>query len=124
MESLVKLIRLCPIRTGTATSAPGLGSPLPHLRRVWAHPCHICAGSGRAVATSAPGLRYLLFEWVFHSRTGLFHYPFLDYTASTAEIAHVALVLFGHANWRFGCFISAKLAAKLHASGTAPARHL
>ena len=24
---------------------PGLGSPLPHLRRDWAHPCHICAGT-------------------------------------------------------------------------------
>ena len=30
-----------------ATSAPGLGSPLPHLRRDWARPCHICAGTGR-----------------------------------------------------------------------------
>jgi hypothetical protein len=40
------------------TSRPGLGSPLchncigtgltpPHLRRGWAHPTHICAGSGR-----------------------------------------------------------------------------
>ena len=27
----------------SATSAPGLGPPLPHLRRDWAHPCHICA---------------------------------------------------------------------------------
>ena len=28
-----------------ATSAPGLGSTLPHLRRDWVHPCHICAGT-------------------------------------------------------------------------------
>jgi hypothetical protein len=49
------------IRTGTgltpATSAAGLGSPLPHLlrdwahpllhlHRDWAHPCHICCGTG------------------------------------------------------------------------------
>jgi hypothetical protein len=27
-----------------ATSAPGLGSHLPHLRPDWAHPCHICSG--------------------------------------------------------------------------------
>ena len=27
-----------------ATSALGLGSPLPHLQRDWAHPCHICNG--------------------------------------------------------------------------------
>ena len=40
-----------------ATSAPGLGSPLPHLFRDRAHPCHICAESALAAATSAPGLR-------------------------------------------------------------------
>ena len=28
------------------TSAPGLGTPLPHLHRDWAHRCHICAGTG------------------------------------------------------------------------------
>ena len=65
-----------------ATSARGLGSPLPHLRRDcasplprlrrdWAHPCHlcagtvphpchICAGTGLTPATSAPGLGSLL----------------------------------------------------------------
>ncbi len=30
----------------------GLGSPLPHLRRDWAHPCHICAGTGRVPSVS------------------------------------------------------------------------
>jgi hypothetical protein len=39
-----------------ATSAPGLGSPLPHLRRDWAHPSHIRAGTGLTPPTSAPGL--------------------------------------------------------------------
>jgi hypothetical protein len=34
-----------------------LGSPLPHLHRDWAHPCHICAGTGLTAATSAPGLQ-------------------------------------------------------------------
>ena len=33
-------------RPTPTTSAPGLGSPLPHLRQDWAHPCHICAGTG------------------------------------------------------------------------------
>ena len=37
------------------TSAPVLGSPL-HRHRDWAHPCHICAGTGLTPATSAPGL--------------------------------------------------------------------
>jgi hypothetical protein len=34
----------------------GLGSPLPHLRRDWAHPCHIGAGTGLTPPTFAPGL--------------------------------------------------------------------
>ena len=38
-----------------STSAPGLGSRLPHLYRDWAHPCHICTGTGLIPATSAPG---------------------------------------------------------------------
>jgi hypothetical protein len=40
----------------TATSAPGLGSPLPHLHEHWARPCHICTGTGLTAATSALGL--------------------------------------------------------------------
>ena len=49
------------IGTGTAlaaaTSAPGLGSPLPHLHQDWAHRCRICAGTGLApLPTSAQGL--------------------------------------------------------------------
>ena len=39
----------------SATRAPGVGSPLPHLHRDWARPCHICAGIGLAPATSALG---------------------------------------------------------------------
>jgi hypothetical protein len=45
---------------------PGLGSPLPHPHRDWAHPphlrwdwarpCHICTGTVLTPATSAPGL--------------------------------------------------------------------
>ncbi len=38
------------------TSAPGLGSFLPHLHRIWARPCHICTGTGLTPATSAPAL--------------------------------------------------------------------
>ncbi len=39
-----------------ARSVPGLGSPLPHLRRDWAHPCQICAGTGLTPPTSSLGL--------------------------------------------------------------------
>jgi hypothetical protein len=34
----------------------GAGVLLLHLRRDWARPCHICAGTGLTPATSAPGL--------------------------------------------------------------------
>ena len=63
----------CHICAGTglppATSARGLGSPLPHphldwarrplihLHRDWARPCHIRTGTGLTPVTSAPGLR-------------------------------------------------------------------
>jgi hypothetical protein len=50
----------CHICTGTwlacASSAPGLGSPVSHRRRDWAHPCHIRSRTGLTPATSAPGL--------------------------------------------------------------------
>jgi hypothetical protein len=38
------------------TSAPGLGSVLPHLHLDWAHPCRTCAGTGLNPTTSTPGL--------------------------------------------------------------------
>ena len=49
----------CHICAGTgltpATSASGLGSPLPRLHRDWAHPAHIGTGTGLSPGTSAPG---------------------------------------------------------------------
>ena len=39
-----------------ATSAPGLGSSPPHLRRDWAHPANICAETTLNPASSAPRL--------------------------------------------------------------------
>ena len=38
----------------SGTSAPGLGSPHPHLRLDWAHPTHICVGTGLTRAHGAP----------------------------------------------------------------------
>ncbi len=54
------------MHTRPPTSAPGLGSPLPHLqpglgsprphpRRDWPHSGHICAGTGLAATTPATG---------------------------------------------------------------------
>jgi hypothetical protein len=56
-------------RYAAPTSVPGLGSPRPHLRQDWAHPAHICAGTGAHPAhicagtglvlpTSAPAARH------------------------------------------------------------------
>ena len=56
-----------PSRATPPTSAPGLGSPRPHLRRDWAcpgpylhckqaQPGHICTGTGLTLPTSAPRL--------------------------------------------------------------------
>ena len=63
IDSAVPSARACGIRARYVgwpltlpTSAPGLGSSLRHLRRYWAYPCHICAGTGLTPATSAPGL--------------------------------------------------------------------
>ncbi len=39
-----------------AGAAPGLGSPVPHLHRDRARPCHICTGIGLARATSDSGM--------------------------------------------------------------------
>ncbi len=36
--------------------APRCTPLVPHLRRDWAHPSHICAGTGLTPSTSAPGL--------------------------------------------------------------------
>jgi hypothetical protein len=84
--------RPCHICAGTgltaATSALGLGSPLPHLHWDWAHICHICTGTGLTAAhictetgltsaTSAPGLGsplpHLHWDWAqsWHICTGI-----------------------------------------------------
>jgi hypothetical protein len=43
-------------RASKFRSANRLGSPLPHLYRDRARPCHICAGTGLIASTSAPNL--------------------------------------------------------------------
>jgi hypothetical protein len=43
-------VDLLPVCCTAPTSAPGLGSPLPHLPQDWAHPCHICTRTRLAAA--------------------------------------------------------------------------
>ena len=48
-QELKIMVRLAPRRfhINVETGAlPELGSPLPHLHRDWARPCHICTGNG------------------------------------------------------------------------------
>jgi hypothetical protein len=71
-----------------ATSAPGLGSPLPtsagtglplpHLHRDWARPCH-CTGTALTATTSTPACR--------RGRLPLAHPPSLRADALTADCA-------------------------------------
>jgi hypothetical protein len=68
-------MHLCWSCTGSGlnptTSTPGVGSPLPHLHRDWAHPCHICTGTERSPAhictetepTPAAGERVRAHNW-------------------------------------------------------------
>lgn len=48
------------------------------------------------------GALYLVFEWLFHAQTGIWHYPFLDYDRPMAELSHLALFLALAAFWRAG----------------------
>ena len=49
-------LRAAAAATMCAHRLPSSAIALPHLRRDWAWPCHICAGTGLGPATSAPGL--------------------------------------------------------------------
>ena len=47
------------IHEANASEGSGLGAPLPHRHRDWAHfchVCHVCIGAGLSPPTSAPGL--------------------------------------------------------------------
>ncbi len=75
-----------------ATSAPRVGSPLPHLHRDWGRPSHICTGTGVAPPTSAPGpglpLPHLHQEWA---------HPFHICTGTGAALPHL------HCDWAHPC---------------------
>ncbi len=87
-----------------ATSAPGLGSPGPHLRRDWAYPARICAGTGLAFATFAPGLcsppqEHLHREWARRYRhicTGTGPTPRALWTGRAPSVAAFAAPLAGN----------------------------
>ena len=46
-----------PSVSAAATSAPGLSSPLPHLRRDWARAAHVCRGTGQSSRRRLRALR-------------------------------------------------------------------
>ena len=90
-----------------ATSAPGLGSPLPHLHRDWAHPGHICTGTGLTPATSAPGLGsprpHLHRDWArpCHICTGTGLTPATSAPGLGPPLPHL------HRDWAHPCHICA-----------------
>ena len=55
-QHFVELIRARLVDRALEFAQVGASRCRPHLRRDWARPCHICAGTGLAPATSAPGL--------------------------------------------------------------------
>jgi len=65
-EALVTPPQISRYEVCLPTSVQGMGSPLPHLCREWARPCHMFTGAGPTLSTSALGLRSLpphLQEW-------------------------------------------------------------
>jgi hypothetical protein len=55
-RALFAALSTAPCGSAAVPQGLGSGSPRPHLRRDWAHPAHICAGTGLTPPTSAPGL--------------------------------------------------------------------
>jgi hypothetical protein len=58
---------------------------------------------------------YVLFEWVFFRATGLWHYPFMDYTKPFAPVIYAVLGGVFAWYWQLGC----KFTSRLHAAHTA-----
>jgi tryptophan-rich sensory protein len=52
---------------------------------------------------------YVLFEWCFFSATGVWHYPFMDYTKPLAPIAYAALAATFTWYWELGCKLTSRL---------------
>jgi hypothetical protein len=55
-RALFAALSTAPCGSAAVPQGLGSGSPRPHLRRDWAHPAHICAGTGPTPLTFAPGL--------------------------------------------------------------------
>ncbi len=87
------------------TSAPGLGSPRPHLHSEWAHPAHICSRTGLTSPTSAPGLGsprpHLLQDWAHacHICTGTGLAPPTSAQRVGSRLPHL------HREWAHACHI-------------------
>eukprot|EP00931_Biecheleriopsis_adriatica_P045756 TRINITY_DN26213_c0_g1_i1.p1 TRINITY_DN26213_c0_g1~~TRINITY_DN26213_c0_g1_i1.p1 ORF type:complete len:259 (-),score=22.38 TRINITY_DN26213_c0_g1_i1:104-880(-) len=63
------------------------------------------------------GLTYLVFEWIFQHFTGVWHYPFLNYTLPFTLLIHLLLLAVLAAYWYLGCKLSGRLNSKdIHTS--------
>ena len=62
-------------------------------------------------------LAYTLFEWCFHSFTGMWHYPFMNYNKPFAPVAYAALYAVFVAYWLLGCRLSSYIhCRKVHSA--------
>jgi hypothetical protein len=59
-------------------------------------------------------LSYLLFEILFHSYTGCWHYPFMNYNLPFASATYVFFFTVYCGYWMLGCRVSATNTAKQH----------
>ena len=57
------------------------------------------------------GLLYIFFAWVWHARTGLWSYPFLDYTHPYSWASYAALLGALATSWWVACRLCAAAAA-------------
>jgi hypothetical protein len=56
------------------------------------------------------GGSYVLFEWIFHQYTNMWHYPFMDYNKPAAPVIYMVLLAVFMLYWFLGCKISARAA--------------
>ncbi len=95
------------------TSSPGLGSPCPHLRRDWAPPCHICTRTQVPLSWTEAAPSPVTVDWVSPPRDLLLVRP--DCAVGVPVIINASSAL-GRGTVRFFVEVRANrhAAARLH----------
>jgi hypothetical protein len=120
--------QICMTERSPATSAPGLGSPLSHLHRDWAHLSHMCA-TERAPHTCAPRLgsprTQLHHDWAhpYHICTGTYPRHICTATGLTPHTAASGLSSpwpHLHHDWAHPCHVCTGTGLDLATSAPGP----